>query len=218
MSTHEPDQPAEDPAKKSLGKLLSELRPGDAKALISSIAAVVVVVFGAGVGFERYFLTKTLDENLPIPDTSTGSNSGPAATTVGPESSGALIVKKRTEGYVMLGVLHIPQGRGIVFSPPAGGTEDNESPTDTAIRETLEETGFTLKNVRFLEKAPAGNTNFSLVAADIDESVPQQDPHKHDGIGMIWADPIRIPQSDWRFPEQREWIINSFQKQVANLP
>ena len=84
----------------------------------------------------------------------------------------------------MLGVLHTPEDRGMVFSPPAGVSKEGEGPIETAIRETFEETGFKLKNVNYLDTAPAGNPNFTLVVADIDKSVAQE-TYRHDGTAGI---------------------------------
>ncbi len=41
---------------------------------------------------------------------------------------------------------------------PAGGTDENEQPADTALRELKEETGFTAKNIELLVRAHLSNS------------------------------------------------------------
>ncbi len=196
----------DDLAKLSLREFAGHLRPGAFRMLVVSVVSVIVVMFGAGAFVQRYVLH---DEPIRVTQPKKSDRSSVL-------SAGALIIDYRNDEYVMLGVLHAPEGRGIVFSPPGGSSETGEGPIKTAIRETLEETGYTLTNVEFLERAPAGNPNFSLVSAEVDSTVSQVNYTYDRGVGIIWANPSRVPPSGWRFPEQRTWVIDRFEELVRS--
>ncbi|GJM64587.1 NUDIX hydrolase [Persicobacter diffluens] len=91
--------------------------------------------------------------------------------------------------------------------------EEGEKVEDTAIRETLEETGYSIKFKDKIEQSPYGNTNFSLVYSEIDTSQNNLNFDNPETIGFLWIkNPKIIPLQNWRFPEQREWIIELFDK------
>ena len=132
-------------------------------------------------------------------------------TEKGIEAVGAMITACVKDKPAMLVVLHSENGK-TVFSPPAGKikTEDNDI-FETAIRETKEETGYTIKSNIDLGNSPKGNTNFKMVLGTVVKEI-QPDPFFNETIGLIWINPKEIPLYSWRFPEQREWIIDLYEE------
>ena len=130
----------------------------------------------------------------------------------GEKAVGALITACIKNQPAMLIVLHSEDGR-TVFSPPAGKFKPNvdSSIYATAIRETKEETGYTITASQDLGNSPRGNTNFKMVLAKINDEI-QPDPFFNETIGLIWINPKEIPIYNWRYPEQREWIIDLYEE------
>jgi len=126
------------------------------------------------------------------------------------KASGALILGCKNKKPAMLGVLHDEDG-SFVFSPPAGRSNEGETERITAIRETKEETGYSIIPRKNLGFSPEGNTFFSLVLAEIDNS-KSANSHYQEVVGLLWANPKNIPKFSWRFPEQREWVIELFEE------
>ncbi|BDP40447.1 DNA mismatch repair protein MutT [Deinococcus aetherius] len=62
-------------------------------------------------------------------------------------SAGVVVLNERDE--VLLVCEHKPGSRGL-WHIPAGGVEEGENPQDTAVREAYEETGLTVRPVKFL--------------------------------------------------------------------
>ena len=63
-----------------------------------------------------------------------------------PGISAAIIVQ---EGRVLMVRRRVKEGE-LMWQFPAGAIEDGESPEEAAVRETLEETGLTVEEVKFL--------------------------------------------------------------------
>ena len=129
----------------------------------------------------------------------------------GVNAVGAMVTNCVNDKPSMLLVMHEKDGR-IVYSPPAGkvNPDDNDDFT-TAIRETKEETGYSILPKEFLGNSPKGNLNFKMVSAIVD-TTRYPDPFFNETIGIVWCDPNDIPVYSWRFPEQREWIIELYEE------
>lgn len=200
--------------------------PGDYMSLKKKMEdswIVLAVIFAVFISSTTYAVLNVLVIQ-PLKDQSSGpglpgfetKNLKPSDATITPmnePAAGALILQCRDNLPAMLGVLHSENGH-LVFSPPGGGSNDDESPEDTAIRETYEETGYTIIAERFIENSPSGNTKFSLVLAKIDDSAVAN-PYTNEVVGLLWSDPNDIPKKSWRFPEQRRWIVELYE-QYAN--
>lgn len=57
---------------------------------------------------------------------------------------------------------------------PGGSVEEGETPTDAVIRETFEETGLNIPNVRILKKYPHFNTYINIFVYNSPEFNPEQ--------------------------------------------
>ncbi|UTW44507.1 NUDIX domain-containing protein [bacterium SCSIO 12696] len=162
------------------------------------VATIVASIFTAGMAFSGAGVYKNLKATLFPKEVNFV------------RATGALILGCNNKKPAMLGVLHDEDG-SFVFSPPAGKSKEGESERATAIRETEEETGYTIIPLKSLGNSPKGNTNFSLVLAEVDKN-KAADPHYHEVVGLLWANPKDIPSSGWRFPEQKEWIVELFEE------
>lgn len=165
--------------------------------------ALILEVVTAGVAFAVFELKSP--EDVPI-------HREPPSNV---ESAGALIVGCQNNRPAMLGVLHNIDGHTL-FAPPAGKSNMDEDPSSTAKRETREETGYSIDVLGELGNSQKGNTNFSLVLAKVDKSVPA-DPNIQEVVGLLWIDPSEVPSNSWRFPEQREWIIELFEEHSTGI-
>ncbi|MEN9524029.1 MAG: hypothetical protein RL536_98 [Candidatus Parcubacteria bacterium] len=107
---------------------------------------------------------------------------------------GVMVVK---DGKVLLGKRKDPHGQGE-YAWPGGHLEYMESFEQCAKRETLEETGMKVQNVRFLrlmnlkQYAPKHHVDIGLVA-DWESGEPQiMEPEKIEG--WDWYDMEKLPQ------------------------
>ena len=135
----------------------------------------------------------------------------------GPNAAGAIVIDCRVEsqGPVMLWVMH-EEDDLIVFSPPGGRSVNGESASQTAIRETLEETGYTIEEKKFLGSLPNGNPNFNLILAKLVHPEQAFLPFFNETVGLLWASPVRIPEKSWRFSDDRVWITDLFETHVRD--
>ena len=172
--------------------------------------ALLLEVVGASVAVATGVLNKRAGEELLGEPASVHEG----ATVDSVIAAGALIVDCHNEKPAMLGVLH-DENELIVFSPPAGRSNVNESAMETAVRETAEETGYSVIADRVLGRAPMGNPNFSMVLAKMDRT-RQASPHFQEVVGLLWTNPADIPARSWRFPNQREWIVELFEENAPS--
>lgn len=82
---------------------------------------------------------------------------------------------------------------------PAGGLKPGETETDAAIRETLEETGLTVENVRVLVKGPSlldpskSDENYGVVVADVcGERTQILDSDEQIDSKLIWIEEAEV--------------------------
>lgn len=125
-------------------------------------------------------------------------------------AAGALVVDCRDGRPALLGVLHV-QGDRLVFSLPGGRSEPRETPVETALRETREETGYAVTAVKRLQEIPNADPGFAVVLARI-ESPRGRGRAFDEVLSALWIDPRRIPPGAWRFPGDREWVVPLFER------
>jgi len=136
------------------------------------------------------------------------------------QAGGCLIVEDHNDnGYLMLGVLthlkNTKDGRRsdqLVFGPPGGGMKKgvDVNVKATAIRETREETGYTVEAIPTpLHVFLNNNTAFSLFECKIDEEKPVS-LRDSEAIGVVWADPTCMKTEAWRFPGQQVKITDLY--------
>ena len=179
------------------------------------VLSVILTVFVSGITYQVLNVTVIEPLNLRVSELkgeALKSEEKPTfhKTEAGVPASGAFIVGCQNEKPAMLGVIHRERNQ-MLFSPPAGKAIGNETASEAAVRETREETGYPITIIKPLGKSPSGNTNFSLLLAEIDRNKPAN-PQLREVVGLLWADPEDIPPNSWRFPEQREWIVELFEQ------
>jgi len=81
----------------------------------------------------------------------------------------------------------IVQSRGHLWGPPKGTMEDNETESECAVREVMEETGLDISNESLTTSFSVYNkaTYFYLEMNECDVSVQEKDP-KNDANGIGW--------------------------------
>lgn len=123
-------------------------------------------------------------------------------------AAGTLVIDCRDDKPAMLGVMQYQQDH-LVFSPPGGWINAGEHPKQGAVRETREETGYTVIAEKILGHPPMMFNLYVLVLASVDKS-KRVSSNIHEVVDIKWAHPADIPIEDWRFPNQKQWIIDLF--------
>jgi 8-oxo-dGTP pyrophosphatase MutT (NUDIX family)/membrane-associated phospholipid phosphatase len=104
------------------------------------------------------------------------------------------------------------------YSLPAGTAERGETPAQTAQRETLEETGISVKVGALLAQAPNGfsifecSPNDGLVPVLNHFRIPHPKGAFNEISEVILSNPVDIPIGKWRFQSQINLINDTFQK------
>ena len=124
------------------------------------------------------------------------------------KAAGTLVIDCRDGNPAMLGVMQYQQSH-LVFSPPGGWLNGGEHPKQGAVRETKEETGYTVIAEKLLGSPPMMFNVYMLVLASVDKSKPVSS-NTQEVVSVKWVNPSDIPIEDWRFPNQRQWIIDLF--------
>lgn len=87
------------------------------------------------------------------------------------------------------------------FGLPGGKADPGETPEECAIRETLEETGYTVNLVnsdRFVECDNSSDWEVSTFLAVIDYTVPRQEVAESETGLVKWVDPIDLMQGHFK--------------------
>ena len=148
----------------------------------------------------------------------------PAPPVEQKQAAGCLIVRQSPLGPQALGLIHATKAdeRGrpagsLVFSTPGGMSRSGENLERTAERETLEETGFTVKAhedlITFVN--PENHVAFHLFHCEIDGDL-QQRTRDQEAVGLLWARPSDVPSQAYRFPSQRDDFIEVFGRLSAH--
>lgn len=125
-------------------------------------------------------------------------------------AAAALVVECRGDRPAMLAVLHVRGGR-LLLSLPGGRAEPGETPADTAVRETLEETGHGVRAKRRLASPPEAAPGLAVVLAEV-AAQRGGGPRSGEVVASLWVDPRRIPAGAWRFAGDRQWVIPLFEQ------
>ena len=124
------------------------------------------------------------------------------------KAAGTLVIDCVEGEPAMLGVMQYQQNK-LVFSPPGGWLNRGEHPKQGAVRETKEETGYSVVAEKILGSPPMMFNVYIFVLAKVDQSKPVSS-NIQEVVSVKWANPSDIPIEDWRFPNQRQWIIDLF--------
>lgn len=97
---------------------------------------------------------------------------------------------------------------------PGGTRETNETAQCTAHRETWEETGY---SVIVGKKLKVFDNGFHLYQCSLDGEFTQGDLTDYSNsevLEVLWVDPNKIKQSDWRFPKQLTLIKTLYKQRL----